>query len=321
MFREVYFDGTQVITRETQPPQLAADEALIDLRLGGVCSTDLALMNGYYDFRGVLGHEFVGTVRQGPEDWPGQRVVGEINIGCDDCIGCLQGDPRHCPNRSVLGILGGYGGAFGDVFKLPIRNLHRVPDGVSDAQAVFVEPLAAAAEILEQVHVSPSARVVVVGVGRLGMLCVQVLHQTGAEVIGVVRHDKQRVLLQKWGIVAATYDELTPHSADIVVEATGNPSGLKDALGLIRHRGTLVLKSTYAGSPAVDLSRIVVDELHIVGSRCGPFDVALRLLANKQIDVESMIEARYALDNAPQALQHAAERGVLKVLLQPKAGE
>lgn len=317
MLREVVFDGHAVRVQATPPPNRQSGEVVIGLRVAGVCSTDLALINGYYNFRGVLGHEFVGVVEDGPEDWRGQRVVGEINIGCGDCLLCLAGDPRHCAERKVLGILGDYGGAFADQFRLPLRNVYRVPDSVPDAHAVFVEPLAAAAEILEQVHILPTARVVVIGVGRLGMLCTQVLRQTGAEVVGVVRHAKQRRLLHKWGVAAVLSDELEPSSADVVVECTGNPDGLNSALSIVRPRGTVVLKSTYAGAPTVDMSRIVVNELTLVGSRCGPFDVALRLLESGHIDVESMIDGRYSLNDAPQAIQKAAEQGVLKVLLQP----
>lgn len=317
MKREVFFDGEQLHVRAASALQLQHDDVEITLRVAGVCSTDIALMNGYYGFRGVLGHEFVGTVTDGPAEWLGQRVVGEINIGCGNCIKCLSGDPRHCPTRKVLGILGDYGGAFADTFKMPICNLHRVPSSVPDEHAVFVEPLAAAAEIIDQVHIKPTDRVVVIGVGRLGMLCAQVLHQAGANVSGLIRHEKQRQLLKKWGISAIERDELPDYSADVVVECTGNPAGLEAALDLVRPRGTLVLKSTYAGHPEVDVSKIVVNELNVVGSRCGPFEVALRLLEQKRIDVESMIEHRYPLAEAERALSHAAERGVIKILLEP----
>ncbi len=317
MGRAVVFDenGARVIGRAT--PALRTDEALIQLSVAGVCSTDLALTRGYMNFRGVLGHEFAGVVAQGPAEWVGQRVVGEINIACGQCDLCLMGMPTQCRNRSTLGISGNYDGAFADEFKLVVRNLHRVPDNVSDIEAVFTEPLAAACQILEQVHLRPSEPVYVLGVGRLGMLCVQVIHQAGVRVIGIVRHDRQAELLEKWGIEFRRREDIPNAHAAVVVDCTGNAAGFAEALSLVRARGTIVLKSTYEGIPQANLSKAVVDEITVVGSRCGPFDVALRLLAHKRIDVLSMIDGEYSLNDAPVALTRAAQGGVLKLLLRP----
>jgi threonine dehydrogenase-like Zn-dependent dehydrogenase len=282
----------------------------------GICSTDLELMRGYRDFRGILGHEFVGEVVTGPDEWLQKRVVGEINVVCHTCDLCRRGLHSHCRNRQVLGISGDYDGAFADVFRLPIENLHIVPDDLSNEVAVFAEPVAAACEILQQVHIQPHDRVVIIGVGKLGMLVAQVLKLTGAHITGLIRHDFQRTMLGKWGIAAQTADDLPAAQADVVVDCTGNPQGFSTALDLIRPRGTLVLKSTYEGLPEADLTRIAVDEIQVVGSRCGPFDVALRLIAEGRVDVQPMIESSYKLDQYEYAFEHAAHPGVLKVLFE-----
>lgn len=313
--RAVFFDGTLQVIERPQPTP-APDEALIRLRLGGICNTDLELMAGYKDFRGVLGHEFVGEVVAGPEEWRGQRVVGTINVACGRCDMCARGVPEHCRNRAVLGIYN-YDGAFADVFRLAARNLLRVPPSVPDEHAVFTEPLAAACRIVEDVHIHPTDRVVVIGAGKLGMLIAQVLKLTGADLSVVVRHERQEKLLAGWGIRAVRRQDVPDGSADVVVDVTGNAGGFADALDIVRPRGTLVLKSTYHGLPQADLTRVVVDEIHVVGSRCGPFDAALRLLEQRLVDVEPLIEARYALSDAVAAFEHAARRGMLKVLLTP----
>lgn len=314
-FREVVFDGKLAVTTRTRPhPE--PDEALIRLRVAGICNTDLELMKGYQGFSGTLGHEFVGEVIAGPTRWSGQRVVGEINVSCGACDLCRRNMPTHCRRRRVLGIAN-YDGAFADVFRLPARNLHPVPDAIDDEDAVFTEPLAAACQILEAVHVQPADRVVLVGAGKLGLLCAQVLRLTGADLSVVVRRDRPAELLAGWGIRAVRREEVPAREADIVVDCTGEASALADALELVRPRGTLVLKSTYHGTPQADLTRIAVDEIRLVGSRCGPFDTALRLLAQKLVDVRSLIDARLMLDEAGAALEQAAQPGALKVLLIP----
>lgn len=313
--RAVVFDGAlRVTTRERPTP--AADEALIRLRKAGICNTDLELVAGYKDFSGVLGHEFVGDVIAGPGEWHGQRVVGSINIGCGRCDMCRAGIVEHCRDRRVLGIQD-YDGAFADVFRLVARNLLRVPDILSDEQAVFTEPLAAACQITEMVHVHPGERVVLIGAGKLGMLAAQVLKLTGTDVTAIVRHERQAALLAKWDIRAETREDVADGRADIVVDCTGNAAGFDESLQLVRPRGVVVLKSTYSGVPQADLTRVAVDEIRVIGSRCGPFPAALRLLETGVIDVASLIEARYTLSRAREAFDHAAQKGVFKVLLEP----
>jgi threonine dehydrogenase-like Zn-dependent dehydrogenase len=307
-------------------PSAQVGNALIRVRLVGICATDLELIQGYKGgFRGVLGHEFVGEVIAAPgaTEWVGKRVVGEINIGCGECSLCRRGMGKHCRQRQCLGLLG-KDGAMAEFVTLPVANLHAVPDEVSDEQAVFVEPLAAALEILEQVRIGPSSRVYLVGDGRLGMLIAQVLALTGCDLTILGRHAAHLALLEKWHgsktLISTPEAEalLAAEAADVVVEATGSPSGFDAARRLVRPGGTLVLKSTFAGdSPPVDLSHLVVDEVTVVGSRCGPFAPALRLLASNRVHVLPMIEARYPLEEAVAALAHAGQRGVLKVLVAP----
>lgn len=313
--RVVVFDGSlRVATRARPLP--AADEVLIRLRKAGICNTDLELVAGYKGFSGVLGHEFVGEVIAGPDEWRGQRVVGGINVGCRTCDMCQAGIVEHCRNRHILG-LADYDGAFADVFRLVTRNLLRVPDALSDEQAVFTEPLAAACQITEMVHVHPGDQVVLIGAGKLGMLAAQVLKLTGADVTAVVRHERQVALLATWNIRSAAREDIADGRADIVVDCTGSAAGFAEALQLVRPRGTIVLKSTYHGLPQADLTRVAVDEIRVIGSRCGPFGAALRLLEAQAIDVVSLVEARFNLSDAAEAFEFASQKGVLKVLLEP----
>jgi 2-desacetyl-2-hydroxyethyl bacteriochlorophyllide A dehydrogenase len=300
-----------------RPDAAAAGEALIRVRLSGICGTDLELTRGYYPYAGVLGHEFVGEVVESPDaEWIGARVVGEINAACGTCATCKAGRPTHCEGRTVLGIVA-RDGVHAEYVSLPLANLHRVPDTVPDEEAVFAEPIAAAFEILAQVHVAPTDRVLLVGAGRLGQLVAQVLALTGAELHVVARHDRQKAILHERGIETIDADGVAPRSYDIVVEATGSPSGLDLARAALRPRGTLVLKSTYAGDVTIDLSPFVVDEITVVGSRCGPFAPALRSLESGDVDPTPLIAARYPLAEAVDAMKRAGERGVLKVLLEP----
>lgn len=307
----LFYDGTLRL-EQVDDPILQSDQSLLKIRRAGICNTDLELMAGYRNFRGILGHEFVGEVVEGK--FKGQRVVGEINVADCECDFCLRGIPSQCRNRTTVGI-NQHPGAFADYLALAARNLHVVPDQVSDDAAVFVEPLAAALQILEAAHVSPRDRVIVLGAGKLGLLCAQVLRLTGADVRVVIRREKQAVLLNKWGIPVVYRQELDPHMAQIVVDCTGTPEGFADALNLVQPRGAIVLKSTYRGLPQADLTRVAVDEVRVIGSRCGPFDAALRLLSAGLVDVESLIEARYPFDEAVKAMEHAAQQGVLKILL------
>jgi threonine dehydrogenase-like Zn-dependent dehydrogenase len=306
-------------------PQPAPGEALIRVQLAGICSTDLELTRGYkHGYRGILGHEFTGEVVAAPDHvhWIGQRVVGEINVGCDDCDLCRRGLSKHCRARSSLGIIR-RDGAFADYLTLPVANLLPVPDRVSDEAAVFAEPLAAALQLLEQYPLRPSERVYVLGDGRLGLLVAQVLARTGADLTILGRNDNKLAILAAQGITAVRSDEpsklttLLDRPADLVVEVTGSPAGFDLARRLLRPGGTLALKSTFAGRLAdFNISSLVVDEITLLGSRCGPFAPALRLLAEGAIVVEPLIHARYPLDEGLAALHHAGQKGVLKVLIE-----
>ncbi|MBS1248529.1 MAG: 2-deoxy-scyllo-inosamine dehydrogenase [Chloroflexi bacterium] len=297
-------------------PQPGPDEALIRTRLAGICSTDLELLRGYYPYAGVLGHEFVGEVVEAAAapHLVGERVVGEINASCGNCDHCRTGRPTHCGRRTVLGI-SGRDGVFAETFTLPVENLHPVPEGVEDHAAVFTEPLAAAVEILEQVHLRPTDRVLVVGAGRLGQLISQVLSLSGADLRVVVRHDRQRKLLTQRGIVTIPEKDLPVGSMDVVIDATGAPGGFKVAREALRPRGRLVLKSTYAGKLDFDASALVVDEITLVGSRCGPFPPALRLLEKSLVDPTLLIDDTFPLLEGLRAFEKAGQGGVFKVLL------
>lgn len=313
--RALLYDGTLHLDAAVPAPELQPDQVLLKIRRAGICNTDLELIAGMYGFSGILGHEFVAEVVEGSAEWVGRRVCGEINIGCGQCDFCQKGIVSQCRSRSAIGIHG-YPGAFADHLALSVHNLHPVPETVSDDQAVFTEPLAAALQTLESIHVSPHDRVIVVGVGKLGALCAQVLKLTGADVIGLVRREKQAQLLQKWGISHAAREDLQPQRAQIVVDCTGTAEGFAIALDLVEARGTILLKSTYNGLPQADLTQVAVREIRVVGSRCGPFPAALRLLEHGLVDVESLIDARYPFDNALDAFTHAAQPGMMKVLLE-----
>jgi 2-desacetyl-2-hydroxyethyl bacteriochlorophyllide A dehydrogenase len=314
----LWLEDRQLSMRQIDlPDAAAAGEALIRVRLSGICGTDLELVRGYYPYTGVLGHEFVGEVVESPDPaWLSARVVGEINDACGTCETCRAGRPTHCEARTVLGI-SGRDGVHAEFVRLPLANLHRVPDSVTDEAAVFTEPLAAAVEIVTQVHIAPTDRVLLVGAGRLGQLVAQVLALTGAELHVAARHAVQQDLLHARGIATIAGADIAPRSYDVVVEATGSPSGLDLARAALRPRGTLVLKSTYAGEVTLNLSPFVVDEITIVGSRCGPFAPAIRLLERGDVDPTQLIAERYALSDGLKAMSRAAERGVMKVLLQP----
>jgi 2-desacetyl-2-hydroxyethyl bacteriochlorophyllide A dehydrogenase len=314
--KALWLEDRQLSVREIDTPH-AGDEALVRVRISGVCGTDIELTRGYYPYTGVMGHEFVGEVVAAPdESWVGQRVVGDINVVCGSCEQCAEGRPTHCEDRTVLGIIA-RNGAHAEYLTLPVANLHRVPEAVPDEAAVFAEPLAAAVEVLQQVHVAPTDRVLLVGAGRLGQLVARVLSLTGAQLRVVARHPHQQALLREAGIATVDADEVAQNRWDIVVEATGSPSGLALARHALRPRGTLVLKSTYAGEVTLDLSPFVVDEITIVGSRCGPFEPALRLLEQGLVDPLPLVSATYPLSRAVEAIEAAQQRDVMKVLLRP----
>lgn len=310
--------------------QLQAGEALIKVLQAGICNTDLEIVRGYMAFQGVLGHEFVGIVEAVhggagaslPMYLIGKRVVGEINAAChcSDCFYCQHAMPTHCPKRTTLGIVN-RDGAFAEYLTLPVANLHVVPDNVSDEEAVFVEPLAASFEILEQVHVKPTESVVVLGDGKMGQLAAQVLSLGGCEVMMVGKHEEKLALAEKRGVrtyVLADAQRFVLENGrrvDVVVECSGSAQGLELALRLVRPRGTIVLKSTVAGMSTLHLAPIVIDEIRVQGSRCGPFVPALRALSQRSVDVLPLISARYSLDEGLAAFKHAGEAGVLKVLM------
>ena len=299
-------------------PTVGPGEVLVRVIRAGLCETDLQLVRGYMGFRGILGHEFVGIVESGPLQ--GQRVVGEINCACGKCETCRLGMPTHCPHRSVIGILN-HDGAFAEFVAVPERNLHILPDSVPTNHAVFVEPLAAAFEILEQVPVHQKRHVIVLGDGRLGNLCAQVLAQTGCQLTVVGKHPQKLKLLSDRGIATSLSSEMkSTRQADIVVDCTGSPSGFESALKLLKPRGTLVLKTTVAGTQQISLAPLVIDEITVVGSRCGPFPPAIQALAEGRIDVDSLIEATYPLKEALTAFERARTTPTLKLLFDPVLG-
>lgn len=312
------FENGELKLAETALPQ-QADEALVRVTLAGICNTDLEIVRGYAGFNGTLGHEFVGVVEASPDESQiGRRVVGEINIGCNNCECCLAGDARHCSTRTALGIHR-RDGAFAEFLTLPPQNLFAVPDNVTDRQAVFTEPLAAACEILDQVSINSANRVAVIGDGKLGQLIARVMATTGCELILIGKHADKLELAAKAGIktLSTGTDLKTLRKAfDFVVEASGSASGLQTALELVKARGTIILKSTFhGGAVPVDTTRIVVDEISLIGSRCGRFENALELLEAGKVDVEPLIAAEFKLTDAVNAMAYAAKPGTLKTLL------
>lgn len=304
-------------------PVPATGEAVIRPLRMGVCATDLELGKGYMGFRGVPGHEFVGVVEavadKADEDWVGQRVVGEINCVCGKCDMCVAGLKEHCRQRTVLGILG-RDGCFAERFVLPVANLHAVPDNVDDDTAVFVEPLAAAYQILRQLTIEGRPYITVLGDGRLGLLCAQVLSKLNATVRCIGKHESKLTLCEKWGVKHRLLKDVgLRQDQDIVVDCTGSADGLTTAMAMVRPRGTLVLKTTVAAeqTTGLDLSPIVINEISVVGSRCGPFATALDALSRQEIDVVSLISKRMKLSDGVEALAYAAKPGVLKVLIEP----
>ena len=289
--RALWLENQRLSLREVPEPAPKSGEAIVRVLLAGVCNTDLELTRGYYPFAGIPGHEFVG-------ESDGKRVVGEINAACHMCDACRAGRTTHCENRTVLGIKN-RNGAFAEFLSLPRENLHAVPDSIESEEAVFIEPLAAAVQIQEQIEISPDDRVLVVGHGKLGKLIARTLALTGCNLT-----------------IASRGDQVAQQRFDIVVECSGNPEGFEIARRAVRPRGTIVMKSTYAGELKVNASSLVVDEITLIGSRCGPFDKAIDLLAGRKIDVRDLIDATYPLDKAITAFGHAQRAGAMKVLVQ-----
>lgn len=312
----LWLENNQLQLRTDIPiPKPPAGEALVRVLCAGICNTDLELIKGYYPYTGIIGHEFVGVVEQGPEHLINQRVVGEINAACGYCRFCRSGQPTHCENRTVLGIVN-RNGAFAEYLSLPIENLHIVPENVSTAAATFTEPLAAALEIQQQITLCEDDRVLVVGDGKLGQLIAQTLALTGCELLVVGRHEDKLLNLAARGIKTGLADSVKDRYFDVSIDCTGNPEGFNTARRALRPRGTLILKSTYAGNLSLDASALVVDEITLIGSRCGPFVPALELLGTKKVNVQSLIQGIYPLCLGLEAVEKAKTKGVLKVLLE-----
>lgn len=311
----------KLAVKEVEQPA-AGGEALVRVLLSGICNTDLEIARGYAGFKGTIGHEFVGVVEESPDETlAGKRVVGEINAGCGECELCAAGDPRHCASRTVLGIVG-RDGAHAEFLRLPVRNLYPVPDKVVDEHAVFTEPLAAACGIMERVAINSSQRVAVIGDGKLGLLCAQAIALSGAAVLLIGKHAEKLRIAERRGIETAFPKTATKRKRefDVVVEASGSPSGFAGALELLRPRGTLVLKSTFQGPgnfDEIDQARLVVDEISIVGSRCGRFQPALDLLKKGAIDIDGLISEEYPLARGVFAMERAGAKGIMKVFLRP----
>lgn len=314
-------DKKKLAVKEIARPE-RGDEALVRVHLSGICNTDLEIARGYAGFKGTIGHEFVGVVEESPGDkLLGQRVVGEINAGCGTCELCAAGDPRHCPTRTVLGIVG-RDGAHADFLRLPLSNLLPVPDMVIDEHAVFAEPLAAACGIMGRISIEPGHHVAVIGDGKLGLLCAQAIALSGASVLLIGKHAEKLRIAERRGIETATPKAGVKRKGefDVVVEASGSPSGFVGALELLRPRGTLVLKSTFQGAGKIDeinQARLVVDEITILGSRCGRLQPALDLLKKGAIDIDSLISEEYPLSRGVHAMERAGKKGILKVFLRP----
>lgn len=312
-------NGNVALVHDHPEPEVREGECLVRVHLAGICATDLHIINGYMNFDGVLGHEMVGTVVSGPSELRDKRVVCEINCVCRKCDMCSAGLANHCRNRTVIGI-DRRDGCFADQIAVPQRNLHLVPDAVSDEEAVFVEPLAAAYQVVAQCPIESHTNVSVLGPGRLGLLVAQVLAQRGCKLTVVGRNPAKLEMCEKKGIQAIHVDDLVArHDRDVVVECTGAPEGLGIALAMVRPRGTIVLKSTCAGPGGINLASLVIHEVTLLGSRCGPFPEALDALARKAVDVRSLISRTFPLDQAPEALEAAGNPSNLKILLKCNA--
>jgi threonine dehydrogenase-like Zn-dependent dehydrogenase len=316
--KAIVYDGQSVKFEPDYPrPRRPSGEALIKMLLSGICRTDLEIAKGYMDFKGVLGHEFVGEVTHCENrEWLGKRVVGEINCCCGRCGYCRAGLRYHCPDRTVLGIKE-RDGAFAEYFTLPERNLHIVPEKIDNETAVFAEPLAACCQILRQTSLGPGEDVVVLGDGKLGLLMAQVLDRTGCRLLAVGKHPDKLSILNKRAISTALVSEIPQTKFDIVVESTGSPEGISMALNLVKPRGIIVLKTTVAGKTQAHLAPIVINEVTIIGSRCGPMDMALAALEEGRVAVKPLISDIFPLDDAESAIDRAHESDSIKVLLKP----
>jgi threonine dehydrogenase-like Zn-dependent dehydrogenase len=314
--RALVFDGSLSFHPRQPEPAASLGDTLVRVRQAGICSTDLEITKGYMGFSGILGHEFVGEVVQSVDrSLVGQRVVGEINVVCGRCDLCMSGLSSHCRNRSVLGIVN-RDGAFADYLRLPAMNLHALPASVDDDAATFVEPLAAAYQVLKQLNFEGRKWVTVLGDGRLGLLVAQVLRDANCQVRVIGKHPQKLALCEKWSIRSRPLADIIPrHDQDVVIDCTGSASGFELALKMVRPRGTIVLKTTTAAGKPLNLAPVVIDEINIIGSRCGPFREAIRALAEKRVDITSLIHRRMKLEQGVEAMELAGRPGVLKVIL------
>jgi len=315
--KATFFDGKQMILDENYTnPEF--NETLVRVSLAGICGTDLEILDGYMQYNGILGHEFVGVVEKSTNsDIIGKRVVGEINAGCGNCNSCIKGMERHCPSRTVLGILK-RNGAFAEFLSLPEKNLHVIPDTISDEQAVFVEPLAAAFEINEQVSLKPEWNVAVVGDGRLAQLIIQVIKLTCSNITCFGKHEKKlEGLVQSGTKIKLGIESTDEQLFDLVIEATGSNSGFSDTMKLVKPRGTVILKSTIASRENLDLTPTIINEITLIGSRCGLFKPAIEALGSGKISVDSMIDSTFSLEKFEDAIIYAKKPDTLKVFLKP----
>ncbi len=314
--RAIVFDQNLRFDPRRAEPALELGDSLVKVHQAGICSTDLEITRGYMGFKGVLGHEFVGTVVSSPKkELVGQRVCGEINCVCGRCDMCLSGLSNHCRNRTVVGIVN-HDGAFADVVRIPSQNLHVLPSSIDDDQAVFIEPLAAAFAVLKQVRLESRTWVTVLGDGRLGLLVAQVLRNVGCPVRVIGKYPAKLAMCEKWQIRSRLLNDIAARQdQDVVVDCTGSASGFELAMKMVRPRGTIVLKSTFASGKPLNLAPVVVDEITLVGSRCGPFREAINALSEKSVDVISLISRRMKIEQGVEAFEVAGRKDVLKVIL------
>jgi len=316
--KALWFDGKRLRLREMKIPRPARKEVLIQIHYAGICNTDLEIFQGYLKFTGIPGHEFVGRVIAGPAPWLGKRVTGGINLACGKCGYCRAGLNRHCPSRTVLGI-SDKDGAFAEYLTLPAANLHPVPDSIPDLDAVFIEPLAASLRILDQRQIRKNQSVILLGDGKLAQLIARIIRPETKNLLVIGRHPEKLSRLSRLGIKTMLADEMGKidpgKKPELVIEATGDPSGLEMALELCQPTGTIVLKSTFHQSPEINLSKLVVDEIHLLGSRCGDFTNAIKYLTRKKIDPTDLISGIYELENYQGAFQKAGSGKSLKVIL------
>lgn len=319
--KAVVFDEELKLVEDYKKPELKKGEVLIKTRMSGICNTDLEITKGYMGYKGVLGHEFVGDVVEVYDDcnknWIGKRVVGEINCGCNNDSWCAKGLARHCPNRQTLGIWQ-KDGCFSEYFTLPVENILEVPQSLSDEEATFVEPVAAAMEITEQLHIKPKDKVALLGDGKLGLCIALVLNALNVDLIHIGKHENKLEISRKAGVKTKLLKDLKDSdnkSFDIVIEATGSTGGFETSLALTKPRGVLVLKSTIAAKEGLNLAPVVIDEITVLGSRCGQFEPALRLMGAKKLDIKPLISEIYPIDKALEAFEKNKQKDILKILL------